>query len=124
MSTYLTAAWTSDPMDPAVEALAAVGGSIRLGRVITGGPDGEVRYTAIAADGAVTYLPGTADDVDVTLTDTAANALAIVRGELDPNAAFMRGRTKVAGATGPLLALLAATRTPTFAERCRELASA
>ena len=121
MSSYLTAAWAADPMDPAVEALAAAGGTIRLGRVITGGPDGEVRYTAIAADGSVTYVPGVADDVDVMLTDTAANARAIVRGELDPNAAFMRGRTKVVGATGPLLALLAATRTPVFAARCQEL---
>jgi putative sterol carrier protein len=108
-------------MDPAAEALAAAGGAIRLGRIVTGGPDGEIRFTAVVADGAVTYLPGLADDVDVTLTDTAANARAMASGELDPNAAFMRGRTKVAGAIGPLLALLAATRSEVYAERCREL---
>lgn len=121
MADHLTAAWAEAPMDPAAEALAASGGSIRLGRVITGGPDGEIRFTAVVADGSVAYLPGLADDVEVTLTDTAANARAMASGELDPNAAFMRGRTKVAGATGPLLALLAATRSATYAERCKEL---
>ena len=118
MSTYLSAAWLSDPVDPAAEALAAADGAIRLRRVVGGAPDGEARFDVTVADGAVTYGDVADDELDVTLTDTYANALAIVRGELDPNVAFMRGQTKVAGSTGPLLDLLAATRTEAY-ERAR-----
>lgn len=114
MSAYLDAAWAASPVDPAAEALAATGATATIGRVVTGGPDGEVRFTARVADGSVTYEPGAADEVDVSLTDTYANALAALRGDLDPNAAFMRGQTKVAGSTRVLLDLLAATKTDAY----------
>jgi hypothetical protein len=96
------------PADPAAEALAAVGGSLVLGRIVTGGPDGEVRVTVRVADGAVTQEAGLSDEAEVVLTDTWKNLHAMAEGELDPNAAFMRGQTKVAGRTGRLLDLLAA----------------
>ena len=46
-------------------------------------------------------------DAAVSLTTVHRDALALVRGDLDLNAAFMSGQMKVAGPTGPLLALLA-----------------
>ncbi len=108
MVAFLSEAWAQAPVDAVAEAYAAGGGSAVLGRVITGGPDGEVRFTARIADGSVAYEAGVADDAQVTLTDTAKNARAQLAGELDPNAAFMRGQTKTAGETGVLLAVLAA----------------
>lgn len=119
MAAYLSAAWLEDPIDPAAEALAAAGDALRIGRIVTGAPDGEARFTAVVAGGAVTYAPGTAEDVEVTLTDTYPNAVAMLEGELDPNASFMRGRTKVTGATGQLLRLLAATKTDAYHEARR-----
>ncbi len=51
---------------------------------------------------------GRSEDVDVVeLSSTAAEAARLVSGELDANVAWMSGRLKAAGPTGPLLALLA-----------------
>lgn len=117
MSAYLSAAWIDDgPCDPAAEALAASGGTGTVARIVTGAPDGEARFTARVADGAVAYEPGVADEVDLSLTDTYANALDVLTGAADPNALFMRGRTKVAGSTRVLLDLLAATRTERYSQ--------
>ena len=109
MIAFASAEWAAAPIDPVAEAFAAAGGSARIGRTITGGPDGEVRWTAVVADGAVVYEAGI-DEADVTFTDAAKAAIAQLRGELDPNASFMRGRTKVTGPTSVLLDVLAAAR--------------
>ncbi|MEZ5139900.1 MAG: SCP2 sterol-binding domain-containing protein [Acidimicrobiales bacterium] len=123
MSAFASAAWASDPTDPVAEAFAAAGGAGRIGRTITGGPDGEVRWTAVVEPGAVTYEPGTVEGADVTFTDTAKAALAQLRGEVDPNASFMRGQTKVTGPTSMLLDVLASARGASFdAARERALA--
>ncbi len=123
MTAYLSTAWLAEARDPAAEALAAQGGAAVIGRIVTGGPDGELRYTARVADGAVAYEAGLADEVDLTLTDTYANAVAVLAGEADANALFMRGRTKVAGSTRVLLDLLAATSTERYAEARAEVAA-
>jgi putative sterol carrier protein len=44
------------------------------------------------------------------------------RGQLDPNVAFMRGRMKVAGSMGVMLALLPVTNTPEHREWRRRIA--
>jgi len=115
MTAYLSDAWiAAGPRDPAAEALAAEGATAAIGRVVTGAPDGEARFTVRIDGGSVSYEAGIADGVDLTLTDTYANAVAILAGEADPNALFMRGRTKVAGSTRVLLDLLASTRTGSY----------
>ena len=124
MTAYLSTAWLDDARDPAAEALAAAGGSGTIGRIVTGAPDGEIRFTARVADGAVAYEAGVPDEVDLSLTDTYANAVAVLTGEADANALFMRGRTKVAGSTGVLLDLLAATSTDRYREVQAEVAAA
>jgi hypothetical protein len=123
VTAYLSADWLANPVDPAAEALAARGGSLRFARVVSKAPDGEARYAVVVADGTVRY-EAAIDDPEVVLTDTYANALAMLRGELDPNAAFVRGQTKVAGETGPLLELLAATKDPAYDEARARLAAA
>jgi predicted lipid carrier protein YhbT len=114
VTAYLSTEWLDEAIDPAAEALAAQGGSGTIGRIVTGAPDGEARFTARIADGAVVYEPGLADEVDLSLTDTYANAVALLTGEADANALFMRGRTKVAGSTRVLLDLLAATASDAY----------
>lgn len=115
MAAFLSEAWALAPADPVAASFAAAGGEAVLGRVFTGGPDGEVRYTVRISGGAVSYEAGLGDDAEVTLTDTAKNARALLLGELDPNTAFMRGQTKVAGNTGVLLSLLASAKGEAYA---------
>ena len=69
---------------------------------VTGGPDGDV---AVPVPGAPTD-----GEVLLTLTTPSAEAAAVAAGRLDPNTAYMQGRLKVTGPTGPLLDLLAYLR--------------
>ena len=125
MTDYLSTDWLAEACDPAAEALADTGATAAIGRIVTGAPDGELRYTARVGAGTVAYEAGVDDEVDLTLTDTYANAVAVLVGDADPNALFMRGRTKVAGSTGVLLDLLAATSTDRYFElRAQVVASA
>ncbi|WP_421120520.1 SCP2 sterol-binding domain-containing protein [Aquihabitans daechungensis] len=124
MTAYLSNDWLEEACDPAAEALAAAGGSATIGRIITGAPDGELRFTVRIADGVAAYEPGIPDDVDLSLTDTYANAVALLTGEADANALFMRGRTKVAGSTRVLFDLLASTSTDRFREVQARVATA
>lgn len=68
------------------------------------GPDGDVRLEAVFAPDPA---GANGDPVEVELTSTHAVALALASGETSPNVAWMRGRLKAAGPTGPLLAVLA-----------------
>ncbi len=96
----LTTALEGVPVDPAAQ------GSVV--HVIAGGPAGEARIRVALVGGTVTVAPAEAGgDDEPTLTTPYAEAVAIGRGELDPNVTFMRGRSKTTGATGPLLAVLA-----------------
>jgi hypothetical protein len=124
MTAFASAAWAADPIDPVAEAFAAAGGRAVIARAITGGPDGEVRYVATVADGAVAYGAEGFEGADVSFTDTKANALAMLAGDLSPNAAFMRGQTKVTGPTSTLLEVLAAASGPAFADACERARSA
>jgi len=75
---------------------------------VTGGADGDVAVHIVFDAGAVVGAgPGPAEDPDATLTLTAADAQAVVAGDLDPSVAFMQGRMKVAGDMGLVLDALA-----------------
>jgi hypothetical protein len=68
-----------------------------LQQIVTGGPDGEVRYHVIVAGGRAVLIPGSADDPDATFTEDFATAAAIARGELTTQAALLAGHILVAG---------------------------
>lgn len=91
---------------------------------ITGGPDGDVSCSWVLAEGRpVGGSPGSVDHPDVTLTLGWADALAVHRGDLDPNVAFMQGRLKVVGSMGVLLAILAAAAAPESTDLRRRIAA-
>jgi putative sterol carrier protein len=128
MATLGSTTWLAEPHDPLAAAFVAGGraadGPVRVQYVIGGTPDGDVRFgTEITSDGTVNEVIGDLTDPDVTLTIAYADALAIVRGEVSPNASFMRGRTKVAGHTGQLLRLLAAGSGDAYEAARAELAA-
>jgi putative sterol carrier protein len=87
------------------------GVSGRVQHIVTGTPDGEVRYVQTIVDGRITEVTLGADDrADVTYTHTYADAQAIARGELDATVAAMQGRVKTAGDIGKVMALMPLSR--------------
>ncbi len=104
---FLSDAWLALVREQGASLPERPGASARVQHVVTGTPEGEVRYVHSVVDGRTVDLAlGDADDVDVTYTNTYADAQALARGELDPRVMFMQGRTKMAGDMGKVLALM------------------
>jgi hypothetical protein len=117
MAELLSQEW----IDRAREALAALperpGASARIQHVVVGGPDGDVTVRLVVSDGRLVESgPGPTDDadIDVTMTTTYADTLLLAAGDLEPSAAVMQGRAKVAGDVRALIAVLPVTHTPAF----------
>ena len=108
MAAFLTQEWLDLHRSIGASLPAAPDRSARIQFVIAGTPEGDVKLAMAVNDGIVAESSlGTDGDADVTLTIKYPDAINLIRGELDPNAAFMQGKIKVAGPTGPLLDLLA-----------------
>lgn len=107
---FLSDAWLERHRTLGAELPERPGASARVQHVVTGTPDGEVRYVHTVVDGRTVELSAGGDDgADVTFTNTYADAQALARGELDPRVLFMQGRTKMAGDMGRVLALMPVT---------------
>ena len=108
---FLSDAWCELHRSLGGELPERPGATARVQHVVTGAPDGEVRYLHTVVDGRTTeFGTGSDDAVDVTFTNTYADAQALARGELDPPVLFMQGRTKMAGDMGKVLALMPVLR--------------
>jgi hypothetical protein len=83
---------------------------------VLGTPDGDVKWHLTAGDDRVVAAGGALPGADVALTVPYDDMVAIVRGELDPSVAFMRGRMKTAGHSGRTLDVVAATARPRYHE--------
>jgi putative sterol carrier protein len=119
---WLSAEWFDQTRAMAADQPEHLGLSARIQYEMTGGPDGEVSYYWILEDGRLeASAAGTIDAPDVTLTLPWDDAVAMQRGELDPNVAFMQGRMKVAGSMGVMMALLPVTNTPEYQELRRRI---
>lgn len=68
--------------------------------------EGDLRFTARFDPAPEGSSDGDPDEVELTAVPKVAAQLG--SGELSPNVAWMSGRLKAAGPTGPLLAVLAA----------------
>ena len=112
---FLSEAWFEQLRTHGAELPERPGASGRVQHVVTGTPDGEVRYVITVADGRTADVAvGGDDSADVTYTNTHADALALAAGELDPSVLFMQGRTKMAGDMGTVLALMPLTRSAEY----------
>jgi putative sterol carrier protein len=115
VAAFLSSEWIELQRQLAADLPERPGASARLQVVVTGTPDGEVTYVQQIEDGRLTEASlGRDDAADVTLTQTHADAVAIARGDLDANAAFMQGRVKVTGNMGSLMALMPLTQSPEY----------
>jgi putative sterol carrier protein len=120
---WLTAEWFDETRAMAAEEPAEPGLSARIQCQIGGGPVGEVTCHEVLDDGhLVSRGLGAIKGADVTLSVTWGDAMAMQRGDLDPNVAFMRGALKVAGSMGLMLSLLPVTHTPEYQDVRRRIA--
>jgi putative sterol carrier protein len=121
---WLSTEWFDQTRAMAAEQPEHPGLSARIQYELTGGPEGDASYYWILEDGRLTSSAlGPIDDPEVTLTIGWADAMAMQRGELDPNVAFMQGRMKVAGSMGVMMALLPVTNTPEYQALRQEIAA-
>ncbi len=101
MARYLSPEWLAEADAAAAastslrEATATV--SLVVQQEVSGGPDGDTAYHVVVDHGAVSVVPGMAAQPDVTFTEDHTTAVAIGRGELSAQAAFMVGKLRVSG---------------------------
>ena len=65
--------------------------------VVSDAPEGDVEYTVTMAGGTTTYAPGAAESADATIRSNHETAMAIFKGDLNTQAAFISGKLKVEG---------------------------
>jgi hypothetical protein len=121
---YLTQEWLDDVRELAASQPARPGATAAIQWVVGGAPGGDVKYWWRLEDGRLLENGlGPLVDPDITLTFTYEDARKVQEGELDPNAAFMQGRMKVAGDLGKLMQLLPITSSSEYLALQTELRS-
>jgi putative sterol carrier protein len=106
---FLSDEWAAAVMD-AVNAgqdfsQAAGTQSARIQQVITRDGDEPAHYWTIVHDGKIELGTGDIDNVDATITQSYATAVALAKREINPVTAFMMGKIKVDGNMGMLMGL-------------------
>jgi hypothetical protein len=119
MAGFLTDEWFAAVHGDGVELA-----DVTVAVTVVGAPGGDVTWHARVTGGTVSAAPGAVAGADVELTLPYDESVAVLRGELDPSVAFMRGRMKTAGDPGRLLDVLAAMSGPGFRAARERLAAA
>ena len=115
MPKWLSQEWLDESKKLAEGQPERPGASARMQYVVTGGPDGDIKYYWVLEHGKLLESQlGEMPDPEVTLTQSYEDAKKIQQGELDANAAFMQGRVKVTGNMAKLMALLPLTNAPEY----------
>jgi putative sterol carrier protein len=119
---YLSQGWLDQLLALTKDLPEHPGATARLQHVVTGTPDGEVRYHLSIIDGRLAEVGlGDHPDAEVTLTQTYADAREVAEGDLDASVAFMQGRTKVVGDMGKVMALMPLLQSAPYRDAVAEL---
>ena len=115
---FLSSDWVDRTLALASGQPERAGASVRVQHVVTRGrgkSQEEWRYHWIVEDGRVVRSGmGTLEDAEMSWTATHDEAVEMLKGQLDPAAAFMRGTVKVAGDLGKVMTLLLLLATDTY----------
>ena len=115
MAKWLSQEWLDEGKRLAESQPERPGATARLQYVVTGGPEGDIKYYWVLENGKLLESElGDLADAEVTLTESYEDAMRIQKGELDANAAFMQGRVKVTGNMAKLKSLLPITNSPEY----------
>lgn len=117
MAKYLSQQWLDESRKLAEDQPVRPGATAKMQYVVTGGPEGDVKYYWVLEDGKLLDSQlGEVADGDFTLTMSYDDAKKVQQGELDPNAAFMQGRIKVVPGSnmGKLMSLLPLTQSAEY----------
>jgi putative sterol carrier protein len=115
MAKYLSQDWLDQGKKLSETQPERPGATAKMQYVVTGGPEGDIKYYWMLENGKLQESSlGELPDADFTMTLTYTDSVAVQKGELDPNAAFMQGRMKVAGNMGKLMQLMPLTMSPEY----------
>lgn len=104
---FLSPEWLQEQCRLGARLPVRSGASARVQVVVSGTPSGEVAYVQTIEDGRLVAAELARDEsADVTLTHTYDDAVQIATGEVDLSVSYMRGRTKVVGDVGRLMAVM------------------
>ena len=107
MSKFLTEKWASEVTSTlnSHEGFKNAIGAADLGIQFEteDGPEGEVNYYLSASGGVASMAIGDLEDADVTVKQSYDTAIAISKGDLNTQTAFMTGKLKVSGNLAKLM---------------------
>ena len=124
MSKWMSQEWLDETRSMAESQPERPGASARMQYVVTGGPEGEVRYYWVLENGKLLESNlGDVSEAEITMTMSYDDAKKIQQGDLDPNAAFMQGRIKISNNTNmaKLMSLMPLTNAPEYKELQKEI---
>lgn len=107
MSKFLTEEWAQDvttALNNHEGFKNAIGGAdFAIQFETEDAPDGDVNYYLKTSEGTTNLAIGTLDDPDVTVKQSYDTAVAISKGDLNTQTAFMTGKLKVSGNLAKLM---------------------
>jgi putative sterol carrier protein len=124
MAKYLSQEWLDLQKELAQAFPERPGATARMQYVVTGAPEGDVKYVTVIENGTMTENRlGDDADAEFTLTSGYEDSVRVLKGELDANAAFMQGRVKVTGNMGKLMTLMPLTQSPEYKQILADVAA-
>lgn len=98
---YLSEEWAKEVTNrfQSTEAVtnAAKGQNVTIQQIVTEAPGGDVKYYFKIADGTPEVAIGEVDSPEATITQSYETSIAVDKGELNAQNAFMQGKLKIQG---------------------------